>query len=805
VENIVLFKDLAIVFAAALLLALIANRFKLPTLLAYLAVGLALGPYGLKIVKASSEVAALGEIGVALLMFAVGVEFSFQKIAAVSKVAVRGGILQIILTLLLSAGAGILSGWSLPTSIFLGGIVAISSTMLVMKLLMERGETDTLQGHIMLGILIVQDLAVVVMVAFMPLLSPTAQASEVILSRLATAAAYLILAFLVVRGVLPRLMARVAQTQSRELFNLSIVGICLAAALGSFYLGLSLALGAFLAGLILGESDYHQQISTTIAPMRDLFAMVFFVAVGMMLDLRVLFINLGEFIGLFLLIILLKPLITGWIVRAFGYSPRISFLSALGMGQIGEFSFLLANMGMTKGILSADTYSVILSAAMASLMVSPFITSIAPILYRNLTRTPFWRQRIGEDEGPDAVSEGFNFSNHVIICGHSNIYIELVKFLEQKNIPWVVLDDTRTMSECQINKNNSCVYGDPSNEALIARLNPAQARAAVVWIPDWSSAQTTVKTLRKFNSKLPIIASVSQPEAVDRILLAGANHIVVPEFEASLEVLRYLMLIVGTSLDEGQRYIEGIRLHRFHQFPHKPEQASLEEFKLHYIICGFGRLGRAVSRQLQAAGVPHVAIEADPERARRYGNLEVPILWGNAIKDKILLQAGLKRAKGLVAATDNDSVNMHIVLAARRLNPALDIVAYVGHPEAAENLKRAGANKIYSPYDLGGMRIAASIVSPTAADLMEKLIAPAAPGMEVAEIALKPDSKLVGLTLRESQIREKTGASIMGIQKADGEFEINPLPRTLLEAGSSLIIMGTASQIERVKRLAAMQ
>ncbi|MFH1452599.1 MAG: cation:proton antiporter [Armatimonadota bacterium] len=798
----VLFKDLAIVFAAALLLVLITQRLKLPTLLSYLAVGIALGPYGLKIISASSEVNALGEIGVALLMFAVGVEFSFKKLSSVKKVALWGGMLQIILIILLTAIFGFVLKWPLNTTILLGCIAAISSTMIVMKTLTERNETNSLHAQIMLGILIVQDLAVVVMVAMMPFLVSNINSPQTIFTGIATASAYLVLAFLVVRGILPQLMMRIAQTQNKELFNLSVVGICLGAAIGSFYLGLSLALGAFLAGLILGESDYHQQISATIAPLRDLFAMIFFVAIGMMLDFSAFVSNFWFFMVLLFIIIIIKPLITMVIIRAYNYSPRTSFLCAAGMGQIGEFSFLIASLGLVKGILSANAYSVVMSAAIASLVLSPFASAAAPFIYRNLTQAPFWRKKLGKHEVPDTITDDFNFSDHIIICGNPNICTELLQFLNRKQIPWAVLDDSHALAEFQPDKHSAYIYGDPSNESLLARLNPAHAKAATIWLHDTEASCAAINVLRRINPDLPIVASVSNSEAAAKVIKSGANHIIMPEFEASLEVLRYLMLTLNMPLDESQRYIEGIRLHRFHQFPHKPQQHSLEKFSEHYILCGFGRLGRAVSRQLNAAGVPHVAVELDPERARRYGDSDTPILWGNAIKDKVLLQAGIKKAKGLVVAADNDSVNMHIILTARRLNTNLDIIAYGRHQEAAENLKQAGARKIYSPYDLGGMRIAASIVSPAAADLMEKLIAPATPGMEIAEIKLEQGSSLAGLSLRDSHLRENTGATIIAVLSLKSGLKVNPKPETYLNTGDFLIVMGTKPQLEKAKKQA---
>lgn len=800
-ESIVLFKDLAIVFAAALISALIISRLKLPTLLAYLGTGIALGPYGLKIINATSEVSALGEIGVALLMFAVGVEFSFKKIAAVKKTALGGGVLQIAIIILLTILTGYILKWPLNISILLGFIAAISSTMIVMKLLMEKNEVESLHSRIMLGILIVQDLAVVVMVAAMPFLSSSAGAPKNIFTGLITAAAYLVFAFLIVKGILPRFMLRVTQFQNRELFNLSIVGICLGAALGSYYLGLSLALGAFLAGLILAESDYHRQISATIAPLRDLFAMIFFVAIGMMFDFSAFVRNFWMFIALLLIIVALKPLVIAYIVRSYGHNRRISFLCGMGMGQIGEFSFLIASLGITKGILSSDIYAVVMSAAIVSLTLSPFASAAAPSIYRAMTKTTFWQKKVGKDEEIEAIPENIVFSDHIIICGYSEMCGELMQFLNRKQIPWIVLSDTRAASEAHSDKNGVFVYGDPSNETILARLNPIQAKAAVVFIHDEEASGAAIGTLRRINPGLPIVASVSHFEAADNVIKSGANQVVLPEFEASLEVLRYLMLTLGMSQEEGQRYIEGIRLHRFYQFPHDMSKGYLEEIKGHYIICGFGRLGRSVSRQLQAADVPHVVVELDPERVRRYSDFPVTILWGNATKDRILLQAGIKEAKGLVAATDNDSVNMHIVLAARRLNPNLDIIAYGGHHESAANLRNAGARKVYSPYDLGGMRIAASIISPISADLLEKFITPTAPGIEMLETKLMPVSPLAGLRLRETQLREKTGSSIIAVISPEGSAKINPDPETYLKAGDFIIIMGTKSQLEDAKKI----
>ena len=563
-----LLQDLAAVLLAAITCGAIFYRLKQPIIIGYLIGGLLVGPYALGFVSDVHTIEMFAEIGVALLMFALGVEFSLAELKPVYKVAVIGGALQILLAIALTGGLSSLFGLSLGSGILLGCIIAISSTVIVLKVLMERGELDSMHGRIALGILIVQDLSVVPMMVILPNLSDPANILGMPML-IALGKAALILAALAVLGtrLVPKFMARIAATRSRELFLLSSVALCFGTAAVTYYFGLSLALGAFLAGIIVSESDHSHQILADVIPLRDLFATLFFVSVGMMINPAFLITHLPEVGGLTLGIVLGKALLIAGSTRLFGYAGRTSLAVGMGLAQIGEFSFVLAKMGRSDGLISEDFFSIILASALLSILVTPLMMQAATPLYRQLYRLPFVRKSSAKKRSENvATAELTGLVDHVVICGFGRVGSSLGKVLIRSGIPVLIIDIDHFRIQELRDRGVPCLYGDSSNIEVLRHARLELARVMVVALPDPLACQMAMANAKQINPKLDILARAQRSQDVAGLYNLGAEEVVQPEFEASIEVIRFTLSKLGYTSREIQRYSHQIRKEGYRQF-----------------------------------------------------------------------------------------------------------------------------------------------------------------------------------------------------------------------------------------------
>src|SRR6266498_561242 len=373
--------DIAIILVAALLGGFLAQRLRQPLILGYIVAGILVGPHtGGVTVTEIHDIELLAEIGVALLLFALGLEFNLQKLGRIRSIAFFGTPLQLLLTIALGFGIGALLGWSAYESLWLGALVSLSSTMVILKTLMAQGRLGTLASRIMIGMLVVQDLAVVPMLIILPELDYLGQ------GRLGLAVLYAVafLAAMIYGGtrLIPALLKRIAAWNSRELFLISVLAIGLGIGYATYLAGLSFAFGAFVAGMVLSESEYSHQALSDVIPLRDVFGMLFFVSVGMLLDPAFLVANLGTVLLLVLLVVVGKALIFGGITRAFGYAAPTALAVGLGLFQIGEFAFVLARVGIAQGAIQPDHFALILSATVTTMVLTPFATRLVEPLGR---------------------------------------------------------------------------------------------------------------------------------------------------------------------------------------------------------------------------------------------------------------------------------------------------------------------------------------------------------------------------------------------------------------------------------------
>ncbi len=552
--------DLLIVLVVAVAGGMLARWLRLPIILGYLVGGIAIGPYGFGLVQDTETIDNLATIGVVLLLFTIGLEFSLKEIIRLGKVALLGGIAQIVLSAAVGFGLGRLVGLSVLGAVFFGFIIALSSTMVVLKLLMEKGELDTTHGRIMLGILLVQDLSVVPMMVVMPAVG--VGTGEIWISLgWAALKAVLFIGLMLVLGVwgLPWFLGKVAGQRSRELFLLTVVVLCLAAAFGTYFFGLSAAFGAFAAGLLISQSGYARQAFADILPLRDTFAALFFVSLGMLANLHFVGDNLATIAVVIVVIMVSKFLICSLITRLFGYSHKTVLMVGTGLIQIGEFSFILAMMGVESGILSERLYSLTVAAAVITMLLTPFVMSLNSVVYRRLSQRQWFAQQLAGRVDPEWQEQALELSRHAVICGYGEIGRRVAMILERQKFSYLVIElDPQVISRLRA-RGIPCIYGDASNPEILAHARLEKALVLVCTIPDYVAMELTARNALKINPRLDIIARVYRDADAELLKGIGVNELVLPIFEGSLEVIRHTLHRFGLSSTEIQYILTGLR------------------------------------------------------------------------------------------------------------------------------------------------------------------------------------------------------------------------------------------------------
>ncbi|HEY50390.1 MAG TPA: sodium:proton exchanger [Dehalococcoidia bacterium] len=550
---------LAILLTAALVGGMIAHRLRQPVILGYLVIGVAVGPHALGLVNDLELVEAVATMGVALLMFTLGLEISIAQLRQVGRVGLWGGMAQVLVTFGLGLVVGIaLFKWAIPQAVLFGLIISLSSTSVCLKILMERGELSSVQGRIMLAILIFQDISVVVMMVVLPLLGGVATSLPLALAIAVGKAIFFIgIAIVAGRWVLPWLMGRVGGVRIRELFLLTVLVMCLGAAIGTHIFGLSVVFGAFLVGLVLRETRFVHQALAEITPLRDIFAALFFVSLGMLLAPRFLVDNWASVLLLVAVIILLKLLVVFGVVRIFGYSARIALLTGAGLFQIGEFGFILAQGGVNMAIISDQLYSLILAGAIITMLLTPVSISLASWLFRRLASKAGGKRLVVKETAP--ALEQPEVPSRVVVAGYGRVGQNIAQGLQDAKIPYLVVDiDPERVAEAKA-IGRPRMYGDATNVNVLERAGLDKARALVITYPDPMAVVTTAKTALGINPGLKILARVHRAREADILRRLGVNELVSPEYEASFRFIKRLLNIIGLEKEDRRRILALVR------------------------------------------------------------------------------------------------------------------------------------------------------------------------------------------------------------------------------------------------------
>jgi CPA2 family monovalent cation:H+ antiporter-2 len=546
--------DIALILVAALLGGVVAQRLGLPLILGYILAGVVVGPNtGGPTVGEVHDIELLAEIGVALLLFTIGLHFSLDELAPVRRVAVVGTAIQMSLTAAFGYGLGRLLGFGWQEAVWFGALLSLSSTAVVLKTLSEQGVMGTLSSRVIIGMLIVQDLAVVPLIILLPELGSIGEG----LSDLGVAAlrAAIFIAFMVIFGrrVLPWLMARIAGWNSRELFLISVVAIGLGVGYGTYLFGLSFAFGAFVAGMVLSQSDYSHQALADVEPLRDVFTMLFFVSVGMLLDPAFLLGNAGVVALVVFLVLALKGLLFAGVVRAFGYGNIVPFAVGLGLFQVGEFSFVIARVGIEAEAISQRSYSIMLTTAVVTMALTPFATRLAPWLYGR------WRERF-----PREVLRTFNLPerglrDHVVIAGYGRVGTFVAHLLGRLEQPFVVVDSNPGRTDEAGEAGYPTIFGDAGAEPVLEAAGVRRAQLVIITVPDPVGARLVVERVRTINPNVHVVARSSTVEQLEELGRLGVYEAVHPESEAGLELGRQALNHLGVGAGDIQRFADEVR------------------------------------------------------------------------------------------------------------------------------------------------------------------------------------------------------------------------------------------------------
>ncbi len=564
--EIPLLSDIVIILGLAIGGLFLCHQLRVPAIVGFLLTGIFVGPYGFGLVKGVHEVEILAEIGIVLLLFTIGIEFSFERLLQIRKSVLLGGSLQVLFTF---SAVFFITRWlgqTVAGSIFMGFLVALSSTAIVLKLIQERAEVDTPHGRVTLGILIFQDIIIVPMILITPLLAgATGDIVNTLLILIGKGTGIVLLVLASAKWIVPQILYQITKTRNQEIFLLSIVVIGLGIAWLTAIAGLSLALGAFLAGLIISESEYSHQALGNILPFRDIFTSFFFVSIGMLLDVGFVF-QQPEVIALTALgILALKSVIAFFITILLGLPFRTAVLVGLALCQVGEFSFILSRTGVEYGLLADNTYQMFLAFSILSMAATPFIIALAPRVADIIMRLPL-PDRLVSGFRPVAETKHEPKKDHLVIIGFGVNGRNVARAARLSNIPYVVIEMNPETVRREQAQGEPIYYGDSTQEVVLRHANIKDARVVVIAINDPASTRRITEIIRRLNPKIHLIVRSRYLQEMGPLYELGANEVIPEEFETSVEIFTRVLARYLIPRDEIEALAAEIRSDGYEMF-----------------------------------------------------------------------------------------------------------------------------------------------------------------------------------------------------------------------------------------------
>lgn len=559
IETSSLLVNLAFALIAAAVGAVVAVRLRLSPIVGYIVAGILIGPYTPGFVGDLEIVRALADIGVIFLLFTIGAQISLPDLARVGRLAVAGGVIEVLAMIGIAYLVGVAIGLTDLEALFLGAVVGNSSSTVLSKVLGERGESETEFGHAALAWSTVQDIGTIILIVVLTALSTSQETLATDLPvAILRAAAFLVISLVVGSRVVPLLFEFLASFRSREVFLLGVVGLALGTAFAASLFGISLALGAFLAGVVVGESELSNRVLGEALPFRDVFAGLFFVSAGMLVDPFFLAANLPAALVIVGLIIVVKGSLTAGIARGLGRSARTSILVGATLAQSAEFSFLMARVGSDLGAVGNQAFSLMLGAAAVSVVLSPAVVEIGHRLGRRVDRLG------GSDEVVPARPEVRR--RHAVLCGHGRVGQLVAQALDRRGFPYVVIEEDRRIVEGLRSRGVPTIRGS-ANLVSLEAADVAHAAVLVIAVPDPLTVRLVAQEARQINPRVPIVARTHSSR--ERVVLRGigVDEAVVGETELGLEMTRFALRQFGVSSAEAQAAMAGLRRRGYRDRP----------------------------------------------------------------------------------------------------------------------------------------------------------------------------------------------------------------------------------------------
>lgn len=531
-------QDFLILLGLSMVVVFVLQRLKLPSILGFLVTGILIGPHGFGLLNESEQIEAISEIGVILLLFVIGMELSIKQLVSIKNTVFIGGALQVGLTVMVSGIIYYLLGNTWSEALFVGFLFSLSSTAIVLKVLQDRNEMSAPHGRNALAILIFQDIIVVPMMLFTPIIAGQAgNVTNSVLMLLLKTVIVVAITIISARYLVPKLMYLVAKTKSKELFLITTITICFAVAFLTSEAGLSLALGAFLAGLIISESEYSHQATSIILPFRELFTSFFFISVGMLLDLTFFSKNVGVILLIVLGVFLIKSLIASLSIAVLKYPPRTFLLTGLALFQVGEFAFILSKVGIQYGLLDAETNQYFLAVSIISMFLTPFVIIFSEnIAFGMMKLRPIkaMDKMLVASEDSDKTDDGLK--NHLVIIGYGINGSNLAKAAEFSSIPYVVVELNADVVKREKQNNVPIHFGDATQDHILDLVNISQARVVVIAISDPIATKAIIKNIRSISRSIHIIVRTRYVKEINELIAMGADDVIPEEFETSIEI-----------------------------------------------------------------------------------------------------------------------------------------------------------------------------------------------------------------------------------------------------------------------------
>ena len=555
--------NLLVIYSVSIAVVFLFHQFRLPSIAGFLVAGASIGPHGLNLISDVGTVQILAEIGVVLLLFTIGIEFSLVQLASLRQMLFVAAPIQVGGVIAIAWLGGMIAGLSGPQAIFWGFLLSLSSTAIVLKAMAASGDSDSLHGRATIGILIFQDLAVMPMILLTPILASSNEGTfDSILMTLGKSMVVVGCVVAAAWYAVPKLLDHIVRSRSRELFLLTTIVLCLGIAWLTSLGGLSLALGAFIAGLVISESEYSHQAMAEVLPFRDSFNSLFFVSIGILMDWRVLLEYPAVVTGLLIVVLLVKFVTGVGAVLAVSMPPRSAVMTGIALAQVGEFSFILAQVGQEHGFLAGPPYQIFLAVSVCSMIITPFLMQWSPHLSRRLEavqRVRRWFPRRTTAHVLETEGRHLRIKDHVIIVGYGLNGRNLARVLGETEVPYIALDLDGDTVRREAQHGLPLYYGDATNPNVLRHVKIEEARVLVVAISDPFMARRTVQVARGLNPNIHIVVRTRHLRELEELHQLGADDVVPEEFETSIEIFALVLRTYNIPQDLVMRKAEQIR------------------------------------------------------------------------------------------------------------------------------------------------------------------------------------------------------------------------------------------------------